>query len=147
MSGLNILISSGGRRVGLLHCFKDALRRRGAHSELSMIDAGTTAPLAFVADRAHRVPRLDDPGYIDAVKKICAETSIALLVPTIDTELALYASARADLKRVGTTVSISAPETVAIAGDKVATHKWIPHSPPGNAGAGSLRILAASSHR
>lgn len=125
MANANILISSGGRRVGLFHCFRDTIERRGLPSQISMIDAGATAPLAFVADRAHRVPRLADPAYIDAVKKICSENSVALLVPTIDTELALYAAARADLQSIGTTVSVSAPETVAISGDKVATHEWL----------------------
>lgn len=121
----NILISSGGRRVGLMRCFKDTLSRRGTQAELSMMDAGASAPLAFIADRAHRVPRLTDPSYLEEVKRICAETSVALLVPTIDTELALYANARADLLSIGVTAVISAPETVAICGDKIATHDWL----------------------
>jgi carbamoyl-phosphate synthase large subunit len=121
----NILISSGGRRVGLLDCFRDTLRRRGRNPEISMMDAGASAPLAFVADRAHRVPRLNEPAYLDTVKRICAENSISLLVPTIDTELALYADARADLGSVGVTVAVSAPETVAVAGNKIATHEWL----------------------
>jgi carbamoyl-phosphate synthase large subunit len=125
MSRSNILISSGGRRIGLLQCFRDSLVRRGQRAEVSMTDAGTSAPLAFVADRAHRVPRVTDPGYMDAVKKICAETAIGLLVPTIDTELPVYAEARGALRSTGTTISISSPETVAICGDKIATHEWL----------------------
>ena len=125
MDSPNILISSGGRRIGLLQCFKDSLRRRGQQAEVSMTDAGMTAPLAFVADRAHRVPRVGDPGYLAAVKKICTETSIRLLVPTIDTELPIYAPASAALCSIGTTVSISGPEAVSICGDKIATHEWL----------------------
>lgn len=121
----NILISSGGRRVGLLQCFKDSLRRRGVQAQVSMMDAGLTAPLGFIADRAHQVPRLSDPSYLDAVKRICADDAIGLLIPTIDTELALYADARADLHSAGVTVAISAPGTVAIAGNKIATHEWL----------------------
>jgi carbamoyl-phosphate synthase large subunit len=125
MNNPNVLISSGGRRVGLLQCFRDSLRRQGHNAEVSMTDAGTSAPLAFVADRAHRVPRVTDPGYLAAVKKICVETSVRLLAPTIDTELPVYAAARASFASIGTTVSISGPETVAICGDKIATHEWL----------------------
>jgi len=125
MDSPNILLSSGGRRIGLLQCFRDSLRRRRQHAEVSMTDAGTTAPLAFVADRAHRVPRVGDPGYLAAVKKICVESSIRLLVPTIDTELPVYAPASAELCSTGTTVAISGPDTVTICGDKVATHEWL----------------------
>jgi carbamoyl-phosphate synthase large subunit len=125
MEGPNVLISSGGRRIGLLQCFRDSLGRRGQQAEVSMTDAGTSAPLAFVADRAHRVPHVNDPGYLDAVKRICVETSIRLLVPTIDTELPVYAVARTAFCSIGTTVSISSPETVAICGDKIATHEWL----------------------
>ncbi len=90
-----------------------------------MTDAAASAPLAFIADRAHRVPRLSDPGYIEAVKRICCETSVGLLVPTIDTELALYADARADFSAIGTTIVVSEPETVSIGADKNATHEWL----------------------
>jgi len=121
----NILISSGGRRVGLMGCFKDSLRRRGVQAEVSMMDAGGSAPVAFLADRAHRVPRLNDPSYLPAVKRICDETSVGLLVPTIDTELALYAEASGDLLSSGVTTVISTPETIAICGDKIATHEWL----------------------
>jgi carbamoyl-phosphate synthase large subunit len=125
MDSPNILISSGGRRIGLLQCFRDSLRRRGQHAEVSMTDAGITAPLAFVADRAHQVPRVGDAGYLAAVRKICVETSIRLLVPTIDTELPVYAPEIGSLCAIGTTVSISGPQTVAICGDKIATHEWL----------------------
>jgi carbamoyl-phosphate synthase large subunit len=125
MTGPDILISSGGRRVGLMQCFRDALERRGVQAKVSMMDAGTSAPLAFVADHAYRVPRLNDPAYLDAVKRICCETAVSLLVPTIDTELALYAGARTDFSAIGTTIAISAPQTVAISGDKIATHEWL----------------------
>jgi carbamoyl-phosphate synthase large subunit len=121
----NILISSGGRRVGLAECFRDALRRRNSPAGISVIDAGPSAPLAFKADTAHRVPRLKDPGYLDEVSRICAENAIRLLVPTIDTELAIYANARDAFAAAGTTISISGPRTVAICGDKTATHEWL----------------------
>jgi carbamoyl-phosphate synthase large subunit len=121
----NVLISSGGRRVGLAECFRDALRRRGTVGAVSMIDAVTSAPLAFKADRANRVPRLNDAGYLEAVRSICCESGIRLLVPTIDTELSIYADARQTFASMGTTISISGPRTIAICGNKIATHEWL----------------------
>ena len=121
----NILISSGGRRVGLFHCFRDTLVRRGQIGVIAMADAGRTAPLAFVADRAFRVPRCSEPGFIDAITQICLENSIRLVVPTIDTELPLYADAREKLAEQGILVAVSGSETIAISGDKVRTYHWL----------------------
>jgi carbamoyl-phosphate synthase large subunit len=57
--------------------------------------------------------------------KICAENSVRLVVPTIDTELPKYAAHRAEFERIGTTVTISAPATIDIGCDKDATFKWL----------------------
>jgi carbamoyl-phosphate synthase large subunit len=56
---------------------------------------------------------------------LCRRESVSLLVPTIDTELAIYSGSRQQFEAIGTFIFISSPETVAIARDKVATHQWL----------------------
>ena len=56
--------------------------------------------------------------------KLCRREQIRLLVPTIDTELPVYAALATPSPRK-TLVAISAPETVAIGNDKCRTHDWL----------------------
>jgi carbamoyl-phosphate synthase large subunit len=116
----NILISSAGRRVTLLAC----IRERSSGTVFT-IDSGLTAPAAFVAGHAALVPRCTDPHFMPTVLRICAENDIGLLIPTIDTELPLYAAACDVFREAGTVVCISSPECVRICCDKVLTHQWL----------------------
>jgi carbamoyl-phosphate synthase large subunit len=56
---------------------------------------------------------------------LCEREQIRLLIPTIDTELPAYAKNREAFARVGTTVAVSAPETIAIGADKRRTHRFL----------------------
>jgi carbamoyl-phosphate synthase large subunit len=76
-------------------------------------------------DRFFAVPRCDDSEFLPRVLTICKENRVTLLLPTIDPELSLYAAHRHDFTAIGTTVAVSAPETVAICGDKLKTHRWL----------------------
>jgi carbamoyl-phosphate synthase large subunit len=55
----------------------------------------------------------------------CIRRRIELVVPTIDTELPVYAAASPQFIEAGVTVAISAPVAVHICCDKVATHSWL----------------------
>jgi carbamoyl-phosphate synthase large subunit len=121
----NILISSAGRRVGLLACFREALARRGRRAEVLTIDCGTSAPATIVSTQTWRVPRSTDPAFVDAVLGICARHEIGLLVPTIDTELPAYSAATRRFEGIGVAVGISSPQAIRICCNKVATHEWL----------------------
>jgi carbamoyl-phosphate synthase large subunit len=121
----NILISSIGRRVGLLGCFRDSIAIRKSGAAVFAIDHGTSAPAAFLAAGASRVPRCTDPGFVDAVLRECERRRIGLVVPTIDTELPVYARASPFFREAGVTIAVSAPAAVHICCDKVATHNWL----------------------
>ena len=121
----NILLSSAGRRVGLLDLLKTTLRDLDLVGEVIAIDMSRTAPAFHLADRSFTVPRCTAPEFVDVVLEICAKHNVGLIVPTIDTELPIYAAAREQFAKAGVTVAISSPEVIAIANDKVATHKWL----------------------
>lgn len=89
------------------------------------IDASEDSPACHIADASFLVPPLSDPDYLPTVLDICRAEGIRLLVPTIDTELELYASTKCDFTDMGATVGISSPESVAITHDKEATHSWL----------------------
>lgn len=125
MTHKNVLISSIGRRSGLLACFRDSIAARGSNAQVYAIDAGTSAPAAYLAAGASRVPHCTDSGFVDAVLSQCKKHAIGLVVPTIDPGLPVYAAALRRFADIGVTVCISSPATVEICGNKVATYGWL----------------------
>ncbi|WP_374301304.1 ATP-grasp domain-containing protein [Paracoccus sp. (in: a-proteobacteria)] len=114
-----ILLSSAGRRAGLLNCFRQAGRRLNRDIVLHAADLEPELSSACaLADHAHGAPRCDDPDFIDRMLGISRDHGIRLIVPTIDTELAAYAEAADRFAAIGTRVHVSGPDTVAIVRDK-----------------------------
>lgn len=121
----NVLISSAGRRVALLRIWRDALSRLGLRGSLIATDMSACAAAVQDADRFELVPPCSSENFLPRLMEICERENVRVLVPTIDTELPMLAEARADFVARGTTINISAPETIAIAYDKHATHAWL----------------------
>lgn len=119
---MNILLSSIGRRVGLLRCFEEALGRLGLPGAAGGFDAAAHAPAAYAAACFDRVPRLDHPRFEAALRDVIARRGADLIVPTIDTELCFYAQRR---RALGATVAVSEPESIRLTADKMVTHRWL----------------------
>jgi carbamoyl-phosphate synthase large subunit len=121
---LNVLITAGSRRVPLVQGFQRALRATGG-GEVVVTDVNPLSPTVYVADRACQVPMATDPGYVDALLDICARERIGLLIPTIDDELTILASAAPMFRDRGVAVAVSPPETAATCNDKYATSRLL----------------------
>jgi carbamoyl-phosphate synthase large subunit len=121
----NILISSAGRRVGLVACFRDSIAVKGTERKVLTIDSSSSAPAAFIADGGSRVPHCTDHNFVDDVIQFCVENDVQLLIPTIDTELPVYASALQSFSASGVIVSLSSPETVEVCCNKARTNEWL----------------------
>jgi carbamoyl-phosphate synthase large subunit len=116
------LISSAGRRVELLQCFRTDAAALGIELRLLATDVYPELSAACgAADASFRVPRCSEPGFIPHLLNICRREGVSLLVPTIDTELLTLASHRDAFAAVGTRVVVSAPSVIAIARDKLRT--------------------------
>jgi carbamoyl-phosphate synthase large subunit len=125
MANNNILVPSAGRRVGLIACIRDSLARRGDTAAIVTIDSGRSAPAAFVSEVASRVPSCTDPGFLNAVLELCIAHDVRCLIPTIDTELPVYAAALETFARLGVTVCVSGAAAIRICCNKIATHRWL----------------------
>lgn len=110
--------------MGLLQCVRAAVERAGGGRVLAA-DAAPHAPAALLADAWRRVPRCTEGGFTAALLEFCVSERVALLVPTIDTELPMLARAAGEFARAGVHIAISSPETIGIAADKIATHAWL----------------------
>lgn len=128
-----IYVSSAGRRVELIRCFRESAQELGVEA---FIVAGDVAPefsaACIEADLALRTPRCDAPDFPAFIADMCMEQRVSLIVPTIDTELLVFSELRGALAQHGTTVGVSTPEVIRLARDKLATAHWI-----GEAGLGA----------
>lgn len=117
-----VLISSAGRRVELLQCLRAAASSLGLEHKVLAVDlAPSLSSACAVADAARAVPRADDPEYAPALLRLCAEHGVKLVVPTIDTELPVFAAESGRFAAAGVHVVISSVDAVAIARDKLRT--------------------------
>lgn len=123
---VTVLISSMGRRVGLIQCFRDSAQKLGLGIRVLGCDAEPEmAPAKWFVDSAFKIPRCSEPDFINKLLNICKDEHVDLLVPTIDTELILLASNKELFQAVGTTVAISALEVVNISRNKIQTARLL----------------------
>jgi carbamoyl-phosphate synthase large subunit len=121
----NVLISSAGRRVGLLRAFREALRELGLDGHVLAADVSDLSPAFHLADAHFLVPPCTSPEFVPALSDLCAREGIRLVVPTIDPELPVLAEHREAFAENGTTVAISSPEVIRIGWDKGTTNEWL----------------------
>lgn len=119
---LNILITSAGRRVGLIDCFRAAADDLGLDLIVHACDLNPHLSAACqAADQAHKVCRCTDTDYIPQLLDLVEQHKIHLLIPTIDPELAPLAQANTQFAARGTQVHVSSAEVIAIVRDKART--------------------------
>jgi carbamoyl-phosphate synthase large subunit len=113
----NVLITSASRKVLLVRAFRAALATLGGGSVVAS-DLDPLAAALHEADRRRRLPRSDDASFVDAVRTLCREERVGLVVPTRDEELPVLAAARNSLAEDGTLVLVSSPDAVETCRDK-----------------------------
>lgn len=120
----NLLLSCAGRRVELLRIWQRTFLELMLDAQVVAADAQPFAPAFVLADRQTIVPRVCDPNFVDAMLRTCQQHDARWIIPTIDTELPILASAREMFLSHGIEIMVSDAETVAIASDKRRTHEW-----------------------
>ncbi len=121
----NILLTSVGRRVSLVRAFRRALEGLGVAGKVLAVDRSPTAPALHLADEGRLVPPVDDPAYIGALLEICREHQVGVVIPLIDSELAVMAEARGRFAPLGVRVLVSSPEVVRLCRDKQLTYEFL----------------------
>lgn len=115
----NILITSAGQRVALVRGFQETLKRFFPDGKVLTTDMNPKlAPAAYVSDGCFEVPRCTSEDYIESLLTICLGNGIGLIVPTIDTELAILSANKEIFAKRGITVSVSDYDFVMMCRDK-----------------------------
>lgn len=121
MKSLNVLVTAASRRVPLVQAFQQAIEQGRIDGHVIAADVNPLSPAVHVAERWYSVPLATAPDYLDAIVAICEAERIGLIVPTIDDELELFATAAPWLAARGIRVAVSPETTSRICNDKLAT--------------------------
>jgi carbamoyl-phosphate synthase large subunit len=108
-----VLFTCAGQRVDIVTAFK----RAGARTVAA--DVNPLAPALYYADEHAFVPRVDDPGYVAALRALVAAHDVKLVVPLTDLDHGVLARRREEL---GALVLLPAPDVVDALADK-----WLAH--------------------
>lgn len=104
----NIIITSAGQRVALVRGFQETVKRFFPDAKVFTTDMNPRlAPAAYVSDQCFTVPRCTSEDYIETLLTLCLENSIGMIVPTIDTELAILSANKDIFAKQGIFVSVS----------------------------------------
>ncbi len=122
---LNVLITAASRRVPLVQAFQSALAASGRRGRVIVTDVNPLSPAVHVAERWYHVPMATSPDYLDAIIGICEAERISLIVPTIDDELEIFASAAKWFLARGIRVAVSPEWTSKTCNDKLATCRYL----------------------
>ena len=87
-------------------------------------DLDLTAPALVFCDAVKHTVPMRDAGYIDNLLSICKEDGIALIIPTIDTDLLVLSENKARSEVIGTHVLISGPDKIRLCRDKNLTSQF-----------------------
>ncbi|KPH75932.1 ATP-grasp domain-containing protein [Oceanobacillus caeni] len=122
---INVLITSAGRRVELIKCFKEARDDMNLEGNVVAVDIDNTAPALYHADKHYIISRINDKNYITDLIKVCNEENIHLIVPTIDTELLKLSEYREFIqKNTNARVLISDKSVIEICRNKFNTQRF-----------------------
>lgn len=115
----NVIITSAGQRVALVRGFQETLHRFFPDGKVYTTDMNPRlAPAAYVSDKCFIVPRCTSEDYIGTLLTLCIENGIGMIVPTIDTELAILSANKDVFAKQGIFVSVSDFDFVMMCRDK-----------------------------
>lgn len=82
-----MMITGVGRRFDIVASF-------AAHATVVATETSPLAPAQYAAQIRVRVPRLDDPGYVPELRRLCELHDVKAVIPLIDPDIEVLAAAR-----------------------------------------------------
>lgn len=122
---VTVLLSSAGRRGALVSTLREGAALAGADLRVVATDRSPLSAAGHLADEFHLVPSLDAPDFVDALCRLVTRYEVDVIVPTIDTELALLADNRDRLASVGALALVSDASCLEICADKARSSQWL----------------------
>ncbi|HTZ86333.1 MAG TPA: ATP-grasp domain-containing protein [Solirubrobacteraceae bacterium] len=82
-----VMLTGAGKRYDIVSCFAQL-----THTVVA--DPAPLAPAQFAAHTRAAVPRIDDPHYITALRELCEQHEVGVVLPLTDLDIELLARAR-----------------------------------------------------
>lgn len=79
----------------------------------------------YLADSFYKIPRAEEPDFVDRLMEICKKEKVDILIPLVTRELPLLSRFADEFEDNGTTVMISKHRAIAIANDKGKLFKYL----------------------
>lgn len=112
MSPPAVLLTGAGKRYDIVSCFAQLTRTVVA-------DPSPLAPAQYAAHVRCRVPMIDDPRYLTALRELCELHEVGAVLPLTDLDIELLAQARAERRLPAL---VPSPEVARATYDKYETH-------------------------
>lgn len=106
---MNILLTSGARRIDFVVFFQDALQNAGIEGNVIVADPEHNAPSLQAGDENYVIPHQNGTHYMEAIFEICKKHEVKCLVPLNDWEVPKLAKHKIELEKLG--VTVFAPDT------------------------------------
>ena len=116
LHGSAVLLTCAGRRTSLLKFFLSAAHRRGGR--VLAADSNPLAPALYMGDGGRPLPLLQSPDYLPSLLELVEREKVRMIVPTIDTELALLAGNLEAFASRDCVVLVSHPRLIEVTSDK-----------------------------
>ncbi len=100
----------------VLKAIKEALDVKMVVTDISPLSSGF-----HFADAHEIVPRVNNPGYLQAILQLCKKHRVDIFWPDLDEELLLMAQNKSAFAKMGVKLLLSDVETLTICGDKYFT--------------------------
>jgi len=120
-----VLFTCIGRRVSLLKSFRRAARQLKIDACFAGTDITPLSPALQLCDKKFIVRPITHPGYINDLLNIVKTENIKLIIPTIDTDLAVLARNKPRFSRLGCSVLVSDSAVIEICQDKRKTYRFL----------------------
>ncbi len=119
----NILITSAGRRVSLVKAFQQSLLSSLHQAEVYTSDLNPSlSPACQFSQKKFYLPHVNEGHYLNELLSLCKAEGIALVIPTLDTELMVFAKAKAVFAKEGINLLVSDESFITRCRDKWQTH-------------------------
>jgi len=106
--------------AGIIKCFK-----KDDNLELFVCDANPNAVGKYLVKNFFTVPKADAPEFLDAVRKICIDNGINIVVPLVTRELFPFSNAKKKFAAEGITILVSDEQALNIANDKSKLYRFL----------------------
>lgn len=119
---MNILLTSVGRRSYLVNYFKKELNRDG---KVHVMNSSDLSPAFVVADCATVSPLIYDKEYIPFLLNYCQKNNIRAIIPLLDIDVPVLATAREQFEKIGTELIVASADFAKICNDKWLTYRFL----------------------